>query len=193
LLFADRNQLIIRQKGIEMTSASPVSSVSSVIAAVDVHYPGDGRAQAAAVLFADYCARVPDKIMTRLIAEPADYVPGAFYKRELPCLLAVLDQLNPMPIEIIIDGYVCLSAKPGLGQHLFNATDCRIPVIGVAKSAFAGTDAEKVFRRGSRRPLYITAAGMSAHAAADRIRRMQGPHRIPTLLRQVDQIARGKF
>ena len=167
--------------------------VTSAISAVDVHYPGDGRAQVAAVFFADYRAQAPDKILTRLIAEPADYVPGTFYKRELPCILAVLDQLDPLPVEIIIDGYVCLGAKPGLGQHLFEALGRRIPVIGVAKSAFASAHAEKVFRGGSRRPLYITAAGMPDAAAARNISRMHGPHRIPTLLRQVDQIARGKF
>jgi deoxyribonuclease V len=163
-----------------------------IIAAFDVHYPAQGRARAAAALFADFSAAAPDKTFSLLVPEPEDYIPGAFYKRELPCILALMDQFENMPSEVIIDGYVWLGAKPGLGQYLFEALDCRIPVIGVAKSAFAGAAAVKIFRGGSRRPLYITAAGMPAETAARNISRMHGPHRIPTLLRQVDLIARGK-
>jgi len=39
--------------------------------------------------------------------------------------------------------------------------------------------------------LYVTAAGMRLQEAADRIQRMHGPHRIPTLLKRVDTLARG--
>lgn len=163
-----------------------------MIAAFDVHYPAQGRARAAAVLFADYGAPAPDRILIRLISAPAVYVPGSFYKRELPCILALLDQFEQMPVEMIIDGYAWLGARPGLGHHLFETLEGRIPVVGVAKTAFAGAAAEKVFRGGSRRPLYITAAGKSAATAAGNIGRMNGPHRIPTLLGLVDQIARDR-
>jgi len=163
-----------------------------MIAAVDVHYHGNGRAQAAAVLFADYNACTPRRILSRLMAEPTGYVPGAFFQRELPCILALLDQLDRMPVEMVIYGYVKLGARPGLGQHLFEALGRGIPVIGVAKSAFTGATAEKVFHGRSQRPLFITAAGMPDAAAARNISQMHGPYRIPTLLRLVDQIARGK-
>ena len=122
--------------------------------------------------------------------EPASYVPGSFYKRELPCILALLDKLKQIPVEMIIDGYVWLGARSGLGQHLFEALGCRIPVIGVAKSAFPGAAAEKIYRGTSRRPLYITAAGVPIGIAAGNISRMHGPHRIPNLLKQVDQISK---
>jgi deoxyribonuclease V len=163
-----------------------------MIAAFDVHYPAQGPARAAAVLFTDYSDPVPDRILSRLISEPAGYIPGAFYKRELPCILALLDQFEQMPAEMIIDGYVQLGAKPGLGRYLFEALGCRIPVIGVAKSAFTGAASEKVFRGGSRRPLYVTASGTPAETAARSVRRMHGPHRIPTLLKHVDRVARGQ-
>jgi deoxyribonuclease V len=46
-------------------------------------------------------------------------------------------------------------------------------------------------RRGdSQKPLYVTAAGVSAEDAASRISEMHGPFRIPTLLKQVDTLAR---
>jgi deoxyinosine 3'endonuclease (endonuclease V) len=91
-----------------------------------------------------------------------------------------------------VDGYVVLGTRPGLGSHLFEALDGRIPVIGVAKSEFAGSDAARVSRGRSGRPLFITAVGMSVETAAACIQAMHGPYRIPTLLRHVDRLAREK-
>lgn len=162
-----------------------------MIAAFDVHYPSQGPARAAAVLFCAWEAAEPEAILSLPVPEPADYIPGAFYKRELPCLLALLDRFEAPPSVMIIDGYARMGIRPGLGQHLFEALEGRIPVIGVAKSGFPGATAKTLFRAGSRRPLNITAAGMPLHAAAGNIARMHGPYRMPTLLRQVDRIARG--
>ena len=94
---------------------------------------------------------------------------------------------------IIVDGYVWLGPenRPGLGAHLYEALGKQVPVIGVAKSMFRGaTNAEAVLRGRSRRPLYVTAAGMDPVIAAKNIQGMHGPHRIPTLLKRVDQLCR---
>jgi deoxyribonuclease V len=124
----------------------------------------------------------------------APYEPGAFYKRELPCLLEVLG-LAPGPLDaVIVDGYVWLSrdGRPGLGARLFEALGGRTAVVGVAKTSFAGADfAAPVQRGASARPLYVTAAGMDANEAADRVREMAGAHRIPELLKRVDRLCRG--
>ena len=96
-------------------------------------------------------------------------------------------------ITIIIDGYVWLDAdgKPGLGARLHEALGGKIPVIGVAKTPFRGDCWSTAIRRGlSLRPLYITAAGMDTSDAACAIGSMHGKHRIPTLLRLVDQTTR---
>jgi deoxyribonuclease V len=90
----------------------------------------------------------------------------------------------------VIDGYVSLGTGPGLGQHLFEALGGEIAIIGVAKSKFAGSSGTEILRGRSRRPLYITSVGIERRAACERIRSMHGPHRIPTLLKQVDQVAR---
>lgn len=42
----------------------------------------------------------------------------------------------------------------------------------------------------SQKPLYVTAAGMTATEIAVNIRRMHGSHRIPTLLRMADRLCR---
>lgn len=161
-----------------------------MIAALDVYYLTDNRASAAAVLFSDYRDAEPSAVYTQFIRQAADYLPGEFYKRELPCLLALLERINRVPDEMVIDGYVMLGERPGLGQHLFECFHGKIPVVGVAKSKFRGSSGAELFRGSSLRPLYITAAGMEQREACERIKRMHGGHRLPTLLRRVDRLAR---
>lgn len=81
--------------------------------------------------------------------------------------------------------------RPGLGRHLFEILGHRIPVIGVAKSRFADAPGIEILRGGSRRPLYVTSAGIDPRGASEKIRTMHGSHRIPTLLKRVDLLARG--
>ncbi|MCA0869681.1 endonuclease V [Seohaeicola saemankumensis] len=161
--------------------------------AVDVHYADDGSALAAGIAFGDWHNATPQAEVTTRIAETAPYEPGAFYKRELPCILALLDWLPRRPSVIIIDGYVTLGAdaRDGLGMHLWRALDEKVPVIGVAKTAFAGTPKTAELLRGqSIKPLYITAVGISQEDAKACIRAMHGDHRLPTLLTAADRLCR---
>jgi deoxyribonuclease V len=166
--------------------------MSEPFACLDAAY-NDSAASAACVLFPTWGAATPLRVLTtRQGAAPA-YEPGAFYKRELPLLLAVLDQLERPPGTIIVDGYVWLDAagRPGLGAMLHRALAERIPVVGVAKTAFAGADAGiPVVRGGSGRPLYVSAVGIDAEEAAKGVQSMHGRHRIPTLLQVADRAAR---
>jgi deoxyribonuclease V len=162
-----------------------------MIAAFDVQYLEEG-CTAAAVLFSQYSDAAPTAEYTHFLSGAADYIPGEFYRRELPGILSLLEQISDVPDEMIIDGYVMLGNKPGLGQHLFKAVDGKIPVIGVAKSKFRGACGTKIYRGGSKHPLYITSAGVDLQKASEKIRRMHGDHRIPTLLKRVDHLAREK-
>jgi len=60
----------------------------------------------------------------------------------------------------------------------------------VAKSKCEGASGAKVFRGGSNRPLYVTAAGMVQKQVTERIGMLHGAHRVPTLLKGVDLLAR---
>ena len=161
-----------------------------MIAAFDVHYLEDGHASAAAVLFSNYADAEPAAVYTQCLSDAADYIPGEFYTRELPSILSLMRQINRTLDEMVVDGYVMLWDGPGLGQHLFESSNGTIPVIGVAKSKFKGCSGIEVFRGRSKRPLYVTSAGVEEKRAAERIRVMHGRHRIPTLLKLVDLLAR---
>lgn len=129
-----------------------------------------------------------------LVDQVAAYRPGAFFERELPCLLSVLRAVATKVRCVVVDGYVELDAAgaPGLGAHLHDALDRALPVIGVAKTAFRGAAfAAPVLRGQSRVPLYVTARGIELAEAERLVRSMHGPHRLPTLLLRADHLARG--
>lgn len=163
-----------------------------MIVALDADYRND-TAQAAAVVFSDWRDATEANIYTAITEHVAPYEAGSFYKREMPCLLNVL-QLVQEPIDtIVIDGFVWLDdqEKKGLGAHLYEHFEKRIPVIGVAKSNFIGAHAAARIARGtSAQELFVTAAGMPAQLAAAYILSMHGHHRIPTLLRLADHRCR---
>ncbi|GAA5200286.1 endonuclease V [Rugosimonospora acidiphila] len=157
---------------------------------MDVQYTPDGGALAAAVLAQDtrFAAIVAEH--TARLAEVAAYRPGHFYARELPALDAVLAKAGAIDL-LIVDGYVDLSpdGRPGLGAHAHARFG--VPVIGVAKTAFQGaTHAIAVVRGEAIRPLYVTAAGLDRGEAAEFVREMAGPYRMPDALRRVDRLAR---
>jgi deoxyribonuclease V len=164
-----------------------------MIAAVDVCY-SETAATAGGVLFTHWSSKQPARELLEFIEQVEPYEPGSFYKRELPCLLKLLEPVKDRAETIIVDGYVWLGphSRSGLGAHLYEALAKKVPVIGVAKSVFRGaTNAEAVLRGRSLRPLYVTAAGMDPVVAARNILGMHGPHRIPSLLKRVDQLCRG--
>jgi deoxyribonuclease V len=166
-----------------------------MIVCLDVHYRASD-AVAAGVLFGDWTDAAPCHETTVTVSPVAPYQPGQFYKRELPCLQALLNALPVSPKTIVVDGYVWLAdeTRPGLGGHLYQALGRAVPVIGVAKTSFAGvTVAHSLVRGSSATPLYITAAGLAVSGAADCIAQMHGPFRLPTLLKRVDQLCRGRL
>ena len=160
--------------------------------AADVHYRDDA-AHIAGVAFARIEADRPQATYTATLYGVAPYQPGAFWRRELPPLLHLLRTHRLHPAALFIDGHVYLDghAQPGLGARLHQALGGRVPVIGVAKNAFRGMDPACALHRGhSRRPLYVTAAGLSRDEARALVMAMSSEGRIPTLLRFADRLSR---
>jgi deoxyribonuclease V len=164
-----------------------------MIACVDVDYRGVG-AVAACVCFEGWGDGTSVLESAIEISDVEPYEPGQFFRREMPCILAVLKSLPHLPQVVIIDGYVWLGdQKPGLGAHLYEVLDKQAAIIGVAKTQFVGAEPVALVMRGrSRTPLYVTAAGIDVADAASNIKAMHGPHRIPTMLKRVDQLSRGQ-
>ncbi len=167
-----------------------------MIICMDVGYRDDGSAKVAAVVIDDWASETVTTESTLEIDQVAAYVPGEFYRREMPCLLAMLESLSITPEVIVIDGFVTLNGdgRAGLGMHLYDhlRTDQpSIAVVGVAKTAFHGaTHAIEVLRGDSVKPLFVTSVGIDAQSAADSVRTMAGNHRFPQALSRVDQLTK---
>ena len=160
--------------------------------AFDSYYSED-KAKTVCLAFKDWSDSKPTNIYEEITSGIAEYEPGAFYKRELPCILSLLDKIKPEIKEIktiIIDGFVILNDqnKQGLGAHLFEKLDSKIPVIGVAKSGFHGNkkNVKELLRGESKKPLFISAIGIELETAFEHIKSMDGSFRIPTLLQTLD-------
>jgi deoxyribonuclease V len=172
-----------------------------VIVCVDVDYRATSVVTACVGFHAWTDAAAAREHVVRSTEPAAAYEPGRFFERELPYLRAALagfgepirvpaDKSGKMITLAIVDGYVWLDAgRPGLGAHLHAAL--AVPVVGIAKTHYAGADAIAVTRGESAAPLFITAAGLDPRVAAAHVVAMHGPFRIPTLLKRADTLARG--
>lgn len=178
-----------------MMAGVPDSADLIPLAIIDVDYGEDEReALVACVVAAEWTAAEPIEVAMATVDDVRPYTPGRFFERELPCLLAVLERARTRVQVIVVDGYATLDVHgtPGLGAHLHTALGGEQAVIGVAKTAYRGSEhATPVLRGTSRRPLFVTASGVDAELAARLVTGMHGPHRIPTLLGLADRLARG--
>jgi deoxyribonuclease V len=164
-------------------------------AALDVDYRGDA-AIAACVVFGDWQDGEAAAVVRAEVQETAGYRAGAFYERELPCVMAVLEEARQQFEALVIDGYVHLrpDVGKGLGVHLAEALSYSPIIIGVAKNPLRVADRFRSIRRGrSAKPLFVSALGCPLDHAARAVLGMHGPHRIPTLLGLADRCARGAW
>jgi len=165
-----------------------------MILAIDVHYREDF-AKSVSIEFDDWVDENILQIHETIIDEVEEYIPGEFYKRELPCLLEVIELSDRELIKlIIVDSYVVLNddGKFGLGAYLYEALGEEIPVIGMTKKNFLSNtkNVREVLRGESQKPLYVSSMGIDIDQAAEKIRNMKGEYRFPEMLKLVDRKGR---
>jgi len=165
-----------------------------MIYAFDTYYDED-YANTVCIAFEDWTSENESDIYTEKTEVSSGYESGAFYKRELPCILSLLKKIELKEGDIIIvDGYVTLDndGKIGLGGYLYEALDQKYAIIGIAKNNFALPDSQRrsVLRGESKTPLFLTAKGTDVDEVLLKVEQMSGAHRIPTLLKKLDQLSR---
>lgn len=165
-----------------------------MIYAFDTYYYEDF-AKTVCIAFEDWSSEQENEIFNEKTKITAEYESGAFYKRELPCILSLLEKIQLKSNDIIIiDGYVTLDddGKIGLGGYLFEALDRKFPVIGIAKNGFSSPDSKRreVLRGESKTPLFLTSIGIDVDGIKPKIEQMHGSYRIPSLLKKLDQLTR---
>ncbi|ANF52628.1 endonuclease V [Chryseobacterium glaciei] len=165
-----------------------------MIYAFDTYYYDD-YANTICIAFEDWASEKETEIFSEKTEINSDYESGAFYKRELPCIVSLLQKINLKEGDIIIvDGYVTLDneGKIGLGGYLYDALDQKYPIIGIAKNEFITPDSQRrnIYRGESKTPLFLTAKGVNVDEIKINVEKMHGSYRFPTLLKKLDQLTR---
>lgn len=166
-----------------------------MILAFDTYY-FENKAKTVCISFENWSDEENYTVNSEKIENIEEYQSGEFYKRELPCILSLLNKIEMKNITtIIIDGFVYLDdyKRLGLGGHLYNNLN-NIPIIGVAKTNFATLEKNKreLYRGKSIKPLYITSIGIDLDEATKLIENMNGQNRMPTLLKKLDTLTKEK-
>lgn len=165
-----------------------------MILAFDTYY-FENKSKTICIEFCHWTDSKSNKIYSETLENIEEYISGEFYKRELPCILSLLEKIDLTEVEVIIvDGFVYLDddKKYGLGGYLYEKLDRKFPIIGVAKTNFATIEINKksLWRGESVKPLFITAIGIEIDEAVEKIKQMDGEFRMPTLLKEMDRLTK---
>lgn len=164
-----------------------------MILAIDVKYNEvEKTAKAVGVLF-NWLDESPKETIEIIVKNIEEYIPGQFYKRELPCIKKVIEHTDIKQIDlIIVDGHVYVNNEKeyGLGGYVFK--EYGIPVVGVAKTPFYKNKETvvEIYRGDSKQPLYVSSIGVDKSKSAQKIKQMHGDFRIPTILKQLDTLTK---
>jgi deoxyribonuclease V len=181
------------------------------VAGVDVGFEAAGKITRAAVVTLSFPDLQPLQQAVARVCTCFPYVPGLLSFREIPALLAALEQLDPLPDLLLCDGQgLAHPRRFGVACHLGVVTD--IPSIGVAKSRLIGTHQEPspekgcwtplmdgderigaVLRtRNDVRPLYISSGHrISLETAISHVLACTPKYRLPETTRQAHKLASG--
>ncbi|MET7304188.1 deoxyribonuclease V [Embleya sp. NPDC005575] len=180
------------------------------VAGLDVAYAEDSDELAAAVVVLD--ART-HAVVERSVAHGVatfPYVPGLFAFREVPALLAALEQLDTAPDLLVCDGQgLAHPRRFGLACHLGVLTG--LPAVGVGKTPFVGayeTPGEKrgdaadlvyegdvvgraLRTRDAIKPVFVSIGhGVDLDTACAHVLALTPRYRLPETTRQADQTCR---
>lgn len=185
-----------------------VGTPPQYVAGLDVAYDGDRLAAAVVVLDGATLAEVDRVVVRGETTFP--YVPGLFAFREVPALLAALEQLGTTPELLVCDGQgLAHPRRFGLACHLGVLTG--IPAIGAAKTTFVGSHGELEWERGATadlvddgevvgaavrtqdgiKPIYVSVGHrVTLPTAVAQVLRLAPRYRLPETTRLADRACR---
>ncbi|WP_130446797.1 deoxyribonuclease V [Kribbella rubisoli] len=215
--------IAVQEKLRGQVDPSDVGEAPRYVAGLDVAYAGNwaqGDRPAADRLAADRLAAAVVVLDWQTLEEvdravvlgetTFPYVPGLFAFREVPALLAALEQLTITPELLVCDGQgLAHPRRFGLACHLGVLTG--IPAIGAAKTTFVGTHVELGRERGATaelidsgevvgaavrtqdgvKPVYVSVGHrVSLPTAVERVLHLAPRYRLPETTRAADHLCR---
>lgn len=164
-----------------------------MVVIIDADYNEETRMGHVAGVVADnILAEKEECILTAIVHDIEDYIPGQFYRRELQSVEAIIKQMNLSEIDlIVVDGYADSGTEEhALGTFVFDKY--HIPVIGIGKNKYERCilDNLEVYRGESQKPLFVTSKGMDNEKAKELVKNMSGKYRFPYFVKFADNRAR---
>jgi len=158
-------QASLREKLIIRDDSSPLQH----IAGVDVGYDNQRGLAHASIVVMRFPELTPLLHIQKFTPVDFPYISGLLAFREIPAILAALEELPAMPDLLMVDGHgIAHPKRMGIAAHLGLLLD--VPSIGVAKSRLTGSFTMPELEKGSYFPL------------------MAGQERIGTVLRSKDKV-----
>ncbi len=180
------------------------------IAGVDVGYDPKNNLSRASIALLNATTLVPIRTVSLATPTPFPYIPGLLSFREIPAILAALEQLGMLPDLLMVDGHgIAHPRRLGVAAHLGVLTG--LPAIGVAKSRLCGRYDEPGLKKGDRsaltdkdekigtvlrsrdrvKPLFISPGHRIGHASAlDVAWRCLTRYRLPEPTRLADKASK---
>lgn len=181
-----------------------------VLGGVDVGFEEGGRITRAAAVLIDAETLQPIAECIARVPTSMPYIPGLLSFREMPALIAALDQLPQRPDLLFVDGHgIAHPRRLGVAAHLGVVTG--LPTIGVAKKILCGEHDELPTVRGAQvalrdrhgeqigwvlrskervRPLIVSPGHrVSLASAPDWVMRCLTRYRLPEPTRLADRLA----
>lgn len=122
------------------------------VAGVDVGFEQHNTITRAAVAVLDFPALTLQEYAIAREPTRFPYIPGLLSFREVPAVLAALEQLTSLPDMLLCDGQgIAHPRRLGIASHLGVLLD--LPTIGVAKSRLVGSHEEPASEKGAWQPL----------------------------------------
>ncbi len=179
------------------------------VAGVDAAFPDGGRTTRAAVVLMSYPGLEPLDEAVAELPTRLPYIPGLLSFRELPAMLAALDQLSSTPDLVLCDGQgIAHPRRFGVACHL--GVETGLCTIGVGKSRLCGRAREPGQRRGASsalldrgetigrvlrtrtgvRPVFVSSGHrVSLETAARLVLDCTPRYRLPEPIRAADRLA----
>lgn len=166
--------------------------------AIDSYYYSETDSYSVGFVFDTWADSSPVKVLESHVSNFGPYIPGEFYKRELPGVLSIVHQIDLLEFDtIIIDGYVSMVDKdfnelPGLGMKLSEKIEMhdKLTIIGVAKSLFGRSDITSipVIRGEASTPIWVSSVGEFDNLSTSKlIKSMAGKYKLPDILKLLDK------
>ena len=203
---------IQQQLSQEFITSDQFSQPVQYVAGVDLGFEANGTISRAAVAVLSFPELQLQETAIACLPTTFPYIPGLLSFRELPAVLAALEQISTVPDLILCDRQgIAHPRRFGIACHLGLITN--MPTIGVAKSLLVGKHEEVPDTKGSwqpllhrrekigavlrtrpsTKPLYIsTGHRVSLPTAIDYVLRCTPKYRLPETTRIADKLASNK-